>query len=270
MEQTTRKQILEIIKQCEKKGEFDKHIDPIDWDNALPVDKNFKYIKTRFREKIKPFFQNLFIVKPFTYKVAKFDFHTKVFGRENLKGIKSAILTLNHINKFDCLLAKYGLRKNKLRITGGDFNNQKGWFGEMMRVGGLMPFSSNFSAMSNFNRAMETLLANNYYVLFYPEQAMWWNYEKPRPYKNGAFHYAVKHNVPIIPMFITLKNSGKFDKEGLPKKNYALHIMPAIYADKNLDKKQNIEFLKNKTFESCKNKYEEVYKKPLTYSCDEK
>ena len=263
----TRQEVVSLINECEKNGQFDQHVDPIDWDNALPVDGSFNYL----RKGLKQFLQHTFIVKPFTNKVAKKDFLVEVKGKENLKGIKNAIVTCNHINKFDCLVAKYGLKGHKLRITAGHFNNQKGWFGEMMRVGGLMPLSPNFSAMKNFNDAMGHLLTRGTYVMFYPEQAMWWNYKKPRPFKNGAFHYAVKHNVPVIPLFITMEDRPELDEEtGFPKQKYTLHIMPAIYPNQNLPKAENVEYVKNANYNACKAKYEEVYNIPLTYTCDEK
>ena len=100
MIEITRQEVVNLINFCEKNGEFDKHVDPIDWDKALPVDGSFNYL----RKGIRQFLQHTFIVKPFTNKVAKKDFLVEVKGKENLKGIKNAIVTCNHINKFDCLL----------------------------------------------------------------------------------------------------------------------------------------------------------------------
>lgn len=256
--------VQEKIKELEANGQFDQHLNPIDYDIIIPIEK-FNYIKKGF-ERIKIFFQNTFIVKPFTLRLNKKVTKTIVLGRENLKGIKSAVVTCNHIFMYDCLVAKYGLRGHKLRITAAEFNNRKGFLGEMMRAGGLMPFSSKYEDMKRFNRAFEYLLKKNYYILFYPEQAMWYMYDKPRPYKNGAFHYAVKHNVPIIPMFITFRNSGKFDENGMEDKYFTLHIMEPIYPKKELDNKENIEYMKNRNYEMCCNKYFEVYGKKVEYN----
>lgn len=263
----TRREVLQKIAECEKNGQFDQHVDPIDYNNAWPVDENFHYIKKGFREKFKNAFLHTFVVLPFTWKINKKVLKSTILGRDNLKGIKSAVVTCNHVNKFDCLVVKYGLRGHKLFITAGSFNNQKGRFGDHMRAGGLMPFSDNPAAMRNFNKAMEYRLQNKSYVLFYPEQAMWWNYEKPRPYKNGAFHYAVKHQVPIIPTFITYIDTDKLDEEGIKIKKFILHIMPPIYAKPELNNRENVEYLKNKNFEMCKEVYEKFYNEKLVYTC---
>ena len=60
---------------------------------------------------------------------------------------------------------------------------------------------------------------------------MWWNYRKPRPVTPGAYRFAVNNNVPVLPMFITLKDTDKIGADwitDLPKINKL-----AVYADVN-------------------------------------
>lgn len=266
----TRREVLERIKECEKTGEFDKHVDPIDYDNYYKVDENYRYMKKGFKETFKNLFYYIFVVNPYTRYINKKAYKTTFVGRENLKGIKSAIVTCNHVNKFDCLVAKAGLKGHRLYITAAEFNNQKGKFGDYMRAGRMMPISANHVAMKNFNDAIEKRLEKGNYILFYPEQAMWWNYEKPRPYKNGAFHYAVKHNVPVIPMFITYTAMDTVDEEGIPNKKFYLHILKPIYPKKDVQNRENVEYLKNENFRMCKETYEKFYNKPLVYDIEVK
>ena len=253
--------VLEKIKLLESKGEFDQHINPIDYDIAISVD-NFNYIKKGL-ERIKVFFQNTFIVKPYTLYLNKKIIKTKVLGRHYLNGIDSAIVTCNHVYIYDCLVAKYGLRGHRLKITAAEFNNRKGFLGEMMRAGGMMPFSSKYENMKRFNYAMKYYLERKNYILFYPEEAMWHMYDKPRPYKKGAFHYAVKFGVPVIPMFITFRNSGKINQDVMEEKYFTLHIMKPIFAKEELDAKQNIEYMRQKNYQMCCDKYQEFYGKKL-------
>lgn len=261
----TRREVLEKIAQCEKARDFHNHVDPVDFSMSLPVTEDFHYIKKGIKEKLKIFFQNLFVVKPYTLYQNKVVTKTKVIGRKNLRGIKSAIVTCNHVYMFDCLVAKYGLRGHKLFITGAEFNNRKGFLGEMMRAGGLLPLSSQFSVMKKFNQAIEHYLNTNNYILFYPEEAMWYMYEKPRPLRAGAFRYASKYNVPVIPMFITYRPSNKKDGEGLDIKYFTLNIMKPLYPDPELSDKDNAEILMAQNYELWKQKYEENYNKKLSY-----
>ena len=50
-------------------------------------------------------------------------------------------------------------------------------------------------------------------ILIYPEQSMWYNYRKPKPLKVGAFSFAVKNNVPVLPIFITCEDTENFDRQ---------------------------------------------------------
>ena len=95
---------------------------------------------------------------------------------------------------------------------------------------------------------------------------MWWNYRKPRPLKNGAFHLAARSLVPVIPIFITMKDSDIIGEDGFPVQEYYIHIEKAIYPDLSLSEKENVKLLKNKNYEVWKNVYEEFYGEPLTYT----
>lgn len=259
-----RKESNELIKKYELNGDFHSHINPIDWENAYPVDGNFKYVHKGFFSSIRDLFYRIFEVNPFIKAINK-EFQTIVYGKENLKGLKGAVVTCNHVNKFDCIVIKHALKGKgkKSYVTAAPFNNQKGHFGNLMRAGGLMPLSDNLSAMRNFNKAIEEILNKNNFVVFYPEEAMWLYYRKPRPYKDGAYHYASKHNKPILPLFITFEDSNIMDNEGLPKQLYRIHIMEPIYPKKEFNLKDNIKYLKSENSKLTKNKYEEYYKKSI-------
>ena len=264
----TRRDVLNRIEECEKNGEFDKHVDPINYDDCLPVTESFPYVPKNILYKTKIFFEHNFIVKPFMKRANRDMLHTSFYGLENLDGIDSAVVICNHVDKFECMAVKQALNSkgHKLKIVGAEFNNQKHFLGEMMRAGGMLPLSSNHKVMRRFNEAIDYYLSHKTSILFYPEQAMWWHYEKPRPFKNGAFHYAVKHNVPIVPIFITFTLNGTKDEEGIDNKDFHLHVMKPIYPQKELTNRENVEYLKNTSYEMCKKKYEKFYKKPLVFN----
>ena len=100
----------------------------------------------------------------------------------------------------------------------------------------------------------------------YPEQSLWWNYKKPKPLKSGAFRFASKNNVPVVPIFITMKNSDKIGNDGFPILEYYINIDKPIYPDENLSVKENTENMKSKNYEVWKNIYENFYNIPLEYT----
>jgi 1-acyl-sn-glycerol-3-phosphate acyltransferase len=265
----TRRDVLNAIEKCEKNGTFDVHVDPIPREIVIPVKEDYHYPNDRtFREKLKFGFQRLFIVNPFTIYQNKIVMKTKVVGRENLRGLDAAVLTCNHITKFDCLAVRYGARGHRVFTVAAPFNNMRGFLGNMMRAGDMLPMSESIHGMVKFNKAVsDVLIKRKSFLLVYPEASMWWHYKKPRPYKDGAFVIAEKHKVPVVPQFITYRDSGKVDEEGLPVYYMTLHIMPPIYPDAKLSKLENIDLMKKTAFDACRHIYEETYGEPLSYTC---
>ena len=121
----------------------------------------------------------------------------------------------------------------------------------------------------NFTSAVNKLLQRGETILVYPEQEMWWNYRKPRPFKAGAFKMAYRAGVPVLPTFITMQDSPDcFDENGYPLQRHTFHIMPPIYPDKDMGEKVWAEFAAERAYVLCKAKYEEVYGIELIYEKD--
>lgn len=258
--QEQQKKILEL----EEKGAFDQHINPIHWENTLPVDVFYPYIYKGFWQSIADFFRRTFLIAPFRWYQNKFVFKTKVVGKKNLKGIRSAIVTCNHFTIFDSLAVKHAVR-HKMKYCVAEFNNFKGFLGDMMRASGILPLSEKYNVMKVFHHAIEHHLLHNNYILFYPERAMWQMYEKPRPLKDGPFRYAKNFHVPVVPIFITFRDSGKIGKDGLPIQYLTVNILKPIYPTEELSMKQDIVEMKNNNFNQWKETYEKAYQKPLVY-----
>lgn len=267
--QMTRTEICARIQQNEQKGIFDCHIDPIPEELIIPVTEEYHYPNNRSAlEKIKYFLEKFFIVKPFTVYQNRFVMKTRVFGREHLEKLGAAVLTCNHVAKFDCLAVQWAARGHRTFVVAAPFNNMKGFLGEMMRAGDMLPMSETIRGNHCFNQMVEEVLVRrNNFLLIYPEASMWWHYAKPRPFKSGAFHIAAKYAVPVVPQFITYRNSGKKDEEGLPVYYFDLHILQPITPDPKLSRKENAEKMAEKAYQACKMVYESVYRRPLSYTC---
>ena len=113
-------------------------------------------------------------------------------------------------------------------------------------------------------------LQDNKDILFYPEQALWWNYRKPRPLKPGGFKFAVTAKVPIVPIFITMEDSDVIGGDGFPIQKHTIHISKPIYPDDNLSIKENIENIKNENYRVWVEIYEKFYGEPLKFNTKEK
>jgi len=223
------------------------------------------YLKKKFSSKIK----NLFCRRKLNSMLKKYAIAHKIEieGLDNLKNIKcGAVLTTNHFHYFDASPAVFALKqlktKRKMHIVIREGNYQiPGLFGFILKNYNTFPLSSNIRTMVNLDRAIETVIKRGDFVLVYPEQAMWWKYKKPRFYRIGAFKWAAKNNVPLVPCFTTMEDMENIEEDGLPAQKLTWHIGKPIYPDKNLSIKENSDIMMEKNKEFTVNVYEQYYGK---------
>lgn len=284
--------LVEKIRQYELEGRFDEDVEDDPPSRTIMPDE-IDYLRRSLGAKIKT---------KIAHKKAKIFLKTilknKIMIIKDIKGIENwanlesgAIITCNHFNAFDSFAIqeayhasnKWPKRKFYRVIKEGNYTSFPGFFGELMRHFYTLPLSSNVKTMVKFTEATNKLLKDGNFVLFYPEQAMWWNYRKPKPLKPGAYKFAVKNNVPVIPCFITLRDSDilgedlrkqiksfdvseNFIPDGYYVQEYTIHVGKPIYPRDDLDNKANMQYMADKNFEAWKEIYEAEYDMPLDYS----
>ena len=270
--------ILKRIEKLELEGKFD-----IDANNDPPAPQllpnQIDYLKEKTMNKIKSKVFTAMTEAFFDKMVEENQIIIKsVRGIENLENVRTGgIITSNHFNPFEGLSliktfensSKYKHHKIYEVIREGNYTNFPGFFGMAFRNCNTLPLSSNHQTMRKFFDAVEKILKNGDFILIYPEQSMWLNYQKPKPLKDGAYRFAVKNNVPIIPFFTTTVESASIDDCGFPILEYYIHIEKPIYKDENLTDKENILNMKIKNFQIWKNIYEDFYGRKLKYTCDD-
>ena len=166
----------------------------------------------------------------------------KIEGRKNLKHLKSGITISNHVHYLDCLWNFQALsRKKNVYITGAPHNMKKGFFGATMKAGGFVPLASTFNQNKEFDKFVSNTLQNGGFIHFYPEQSMWLRYEQSRPLKKGAFYYASKNNVPVIPIIICFRLDALRRKKAV-----TIKICPPIYPDSSLSQRENCAVMNEK------------------------
>ena len=190
-------------------------------------------------------------------------------GAEKLKNIdlsKGAIITSNHFNPLDTFIIRKLVEKvlkKDLYIVIQDTNlAMPGSLGFLMNYTNVIPVSKSPTYLAGtFKENLRKVLNAGNIVLIYPEEEMWFNYKKPRPGKIGAYHYACKYNVPIIPCFVEMQNTDKIGDDGFYVQRYILHVMKPLYPDTSFDFKAQKEDLRKRDYDLKVAKYEEVYGK---------
>ncbi|MGN0400712.1 MAG: lysophospholipid acyltransferase family protein [Acetatifactor sp.] len=271
--------VLERIEQLEREGRFD--VDAEEDPPTLPLEPgkiDYLRVKPASQAKVKlsyalagKFLDNLLKEKKLIIK--------EIRGMENLDGLTSgAILTCNHFNPFDCFTVEHLFRisvhqgKKQLFkvIREGNYTNFPGFYGFLFRNCNTLPLSQNKKTMYNFLKAVDTILQRGDFILIYPEQSMWWNYRKPKPLKNGAFKFAVKNKVPVLPVFITMEDSENYGPDGFPIQEYTIFIEKPIYSREDLTEREQVGAMRNENYEVWRRIYEEFYGVPLEYTTEDK
>ena len=269
--------ILEKIKQYEREGRFDEDVEDDPPSRTLMPDE-IEYGTRGIRKKMKSkvafaaarrYVNSLIADKKLIIKDIK--------GIENFRNLNSgAIITCNHFNAFDSFAMQlaYDAAQQPKRtfyrvIREGNYTSFPGFFGYLMRNCNTLPLSSNLGTMKKFMQGVDRLLKEGHFILIYPEQSMWWNYRKPKPLKNGAYSFAARNNVPVLPCFITMQDSDIMGEDGFYVQEYTIHIGEPIYPDPERSYRENVKYLRDSNYQLWKEIYEREYHMPLVYDTAE-
>jgi lipopolysaccharide biosynthesis glycosyltransferase len=266
--------IVKKIEEFEKNGRFDEDVEDDPPGKVLMPDE-IEYIRKSTAEKIKTataykmaraFVEELLKDKKLIIKDIK--------GLEHFKNLESgAVITCNHFNAFDSFAIQlaYEAAEQKNRtfyrvIREGNYTSFPGFYGFLMRHCNTLPLSSHPKTLRKFTEAVDTLLQEGHFILVYPEQSMWWNYRKPKPLKSGAYMFAAKNKVPVLPCFITMQDSDIIGEDGFAVQEYTIHIGAPIYPKEENAYRQNIEYMMAENTKIWKDIYEMTYQIPLSYT----
>lgn len=267
-----RLQVIENIKNAVKNKKFNSKVEIND---HIVTDEERKKIilkydngKKKIRNKAKTI-----VARSIADSLTKYiNYKTEIKGLENIQNIKTgAIITSNHFSKVDNTIIRYLMhkigKKRKFDIIVQETNIfMPGCLGWLIKNNRTIPINKSHQYIANnFEPTLEKLFQKKHFVLIYPEEEMWFNYKKPRPGKIGAYHYACKYNVPIIPCFVEMQNTDKIGDNGFYTQKYTVHVMKPLYPNSSKDFKSEKEELRKKDYELKKAKYEEVYGKKLDY-----
>ena len=270
--------VIEKIKQFEREGRWSQDVE--DDPPTIPLKPEMvDYLNEKISSRFWMKFANILARNYINSLLRK-----KIMILKELKGLenyiemkrKGAVITCNHFNAMDNFavykaIEKHVYHRELVKVCReGNYTNFPGFYGFLFKHCNTLPLSSVASTMKNFMHAVKTYLAQGRQILIYPEQAMWWNYRKPRPLVSGAFKMAAENNVPVIPFFITMRDSDIVDSDGFFVQEYTVNILKPIFPKKELSVRQNAEFMKNENYSVWKKVYEEFYGIPLVYSEEEK
>ncbi|MGM9753017.1 MAG: lysophospholipid acyltransferase family protein [Candidatus Cryptobacteroides sp.] len=271
----SRQAVIDNIKAKVAAGRFNEKVelgDPVLSQEQMRLElEKIVAERSRFSYKLKNFISR----RAVDLLALKFNRETRFVGEEKLKKVKgSAIVTSNHFAPFEnTIIRRMAARAGRgpLRVVSQDTNFfMDGWKGFFLRYTDLIPVSRDRVFMSrHFEPLLRQALKGNHFVLIYPEQEMWFNYRKPRPLKRGAYHYAAKMGLPVIPCFVQMDPAPGKGPDGIGNIRCTLHIMDPIFPDPAKSLKENSIEMMKKDYELKKEAYEKAYGKALDYTFED-
>lgn len=275
-ESENRKKILRRIAEFERQERWNDDVED-DPESKVLLPNMVDYLNKKITSKVATGIANIVGTRYFEKLIKNSRMIIKeVRGIENYLAIDGgAVITCNHFNPCDnyaiykAIKPYLGKRKLYKVIKEGNYTNYPGLIGFLFRHCNTLPLSSNKRTMVDFVSAIKILLERGEKILVYPEQAMWWNYRKPRPLKSGAFKLALANDKPVIPMFITMEDTEIFDPDGFRVQAYTINILPAIYPQGGFNRAENVNYMMNQNYTAWKDCYESFYGEKLVYSREE-
>ena len=213
------------------------------------LDSNYKYINDG---KIFSFFSNLLyygLAFPVLTVLNKIVYDLKIEGKENIKNLKTGAISIsNHVLILDCSMIglAFGLKKVYFTTREGSFKIP--FVRKLIKLLRAVPIPTKLKDEEYFIKGINKALQDGKIIHFYPEKALWPYYEKIRNFKSGAFNFAIKNDVPVIPIVIKFRNPKGIRQIFKKKKDVTLKILEPIKFEVKDNKKESIENLKNQVF----------------------
>ena len=255
------------LSELEKRGLFDAEGAPFVTKNSAKTDGTYKY---RHKNPLRHIARAVAVtvLKLIGYVAGALLFGVwRVKGRKKLKGLRSYITVSNHIGYLDIVLTRRATGGKKLYVAVAPHNRKMNFGGAILAAAGALPLPSGFRGAKPFADMLEYVSARGAAVHFYPEKSMWIGYKKPRPYKDGAFHYAYKLGVPVVPMLYCYgKPKGLRRLFHMPK--MSIEIADPIYADAALSPRERNKDLADRAYRATVELYESFYGIPLEYGSE--
>lgn len=200
-----------IARQKKRKASEDdpnRHIVHMPTPFNYKVDKNYRFVNQNAFFRLASSFVFYVIAIPFLTVVSRLFFGLKITGKKNFRFLKGGAVTVtNHVHYLDSPMVACTLFPRRPFFATLKSNFEIPVIRRLVRLLGGVPIPESPKALHAFMESMRRELVKGRIVHFYPEASLWPWADNIRPFKNGAFHLAVKSNVPVVPMVFTFRDA---------------------------------------------------------------
>lgn len=146
------------------------------------------------------------IAYPILFIVTKLWLGLRIEGRENLSKVGDEYITVaNHINMIDCAMIVLSIFPRVPYFLTLQSNLEIPFIKYLVMLFRGIPIPKNKTGKEKMVKTIDKLLKNGEIVGIYPEGHLIPYCDKLREFKDGAFNFAVKNQVPIVPILFTYR-----------------------------------------------------------------
>lgn len=220
------------------------------------INENYQYI---VKNKLFNIFSNMLyygVAVPVIYVLTKILYDLKIEGKENLCNLDNgAVSVSNHVLILDCAMVGLAWGDKRVYYTTLEDSFKIPIVRHLIKLLRAIPIPKENKNKPYFMKALDNTLKSGDIIHFYPEASLWPYHKNIRNFKTGAFHFAVRNDVPIIPMVFTFRKPLGLRSFFKRKEDVTLTILEPINASKDIkDYKQRITDLKLRVKKSMEDK----------------
>lgn len=191
----------------------------------------------------------------------------KIEGRENLKKVGDSYITVsNHVNMIDCAMIAFSIFPRVPYFLTLQSNLEIPFIKYLVMLFRGLPIPKENTGKEKMVNTINKLLQDGEVVSIYPEGHLVPYSNELREFKDGAFNFAVKNQVPILPIVFTYREPEDIRKVFKKKPFITLSILEPEYPSNEISK-MSIKELKYRVYNKMniekkrKMMYNEEYKR---------
>ena len=193
------------------------------------------------------------IAYPILFVLTKLVHGLEIEGRENLKNLEDGyIVTANHINMLDCAMVVLSLFPRTPYFLILQTNLEIPFIKYLVALFRAFPVPRKYGDKVKMVNTVDKLLKDEEIVGIYPEGELIPYYNGVREFKDGAFNFAVKNQVPVLPIVFTYREVTGWRKYFKRKPFITLNILEPEYPDEYFNK-ENVRNLNEKVHRKMQN-----------------
>ena len=217
--------------------------------DTKPTPENYEYIS---RSPVFNFFAFIvyrLIARPLTYLYIKFAYHHRYVNKAALKSVgrEGCFFYGNHtLYAGDAFIPNHMTRKKNYIAANPDVISIPG-IRTLVKMLGALPLPCTVKGAVRYSSAVAELIGKGNTVTIYPEAHVWPFYTGIRPFKPDPFSLPVSNDAACFSFTnVFLKSKNPLVKRPVVK----TYINGPFYPDSSLLKKERIEDLRNRVYES--------------------